>query len=110
MPIVISCSRIYVDSRLHHMLELNINEAFWDRGDFPAVVQNGSEVVALENPWANGTNAAPFDQRMLLALLHIRTPAHLESRVLSYFGCWYWGNKRMVSRWTRKALVGWLSE
>lgn len=58
------------------MLELNINEAFWDRGDFPAVVQNGSEVVALENPWVNGTNAAPFDQRMLLALLHIRT-AHL---------------------------------
>ncbi|KAJ3902499.1 GH16 beta-1,3-glucan recognition protein [Lentinula edodes] len=60
--------RIYVDSRLHHMLELNINEAFWDRGDFPAVVQNGSEVVALENPWVNGTNAAPFDQRFYLIL------------------------------------------
>ncbi|KAJ4002310.1 GH16 beta-1,3-glucan recognition protein [Lentinula boryana] len=60
--------RLYVDSRLHHMLELNINEAFWDRGDFPAVVQNGSEVVALENPWINGTNAAPFDQRFYLIL------------------------------------------
>ncbi|KAJ3838070.1 GH16 beta-1,3-glucan recognition protein [Lentinula raphanica] len=60
--------RIYVDSRLHHMLELNINEAFWDRGDFPAVVQNGSEVVALQNPWINGTKAAPFDQRFYLIL------------------------------------------
>ncbi|KAJ3758154.1 GH16 beta-1,3-glucan recognition protein [Lentinula raphanica] len=60
--------RIYVDSRLHHMLELNINEAFWDRGDFPAIVQNGSEVVALQNPWINGTKAAPFDQRFYLIL------------------------------------------
>ncbi|KAJ4481262.1 GH16 beta-1,3-glucan recognition protein [Lentinula aciculospora] len=60
--------RLYVDSRLHHMLQLNINEAFWDRGDFPAVVQNGSEIVALQNPWINGTNAAPFDQRFYLIL------------------------------------------
>jgi hypothetical protein len=57
-------SRIYVDSRLHSTLFLEIKESFWDRGDFPAVVQNGSEVVGLQNPWINGTKAAPFDQRM----------------------------------------------
>jgi hypothetical protein len=50
------------------MLDLDINESFWDRGDFPAVVQNGSEVVALQNPWINGTNIAPFDQRFYLIL------------------------------------------
>ncbi|KAJ3709694.1 concanavalin A-like lectin/glucanase domain-containing protein [Lentinula guzmanii] len=51
---------LYVDSRLHHMLELNINEAFWDR--------EWSEVVALQDPWINGTKAAPFDQRFYLIL------------------------------------------
>jgi len=60
--------RLYVDSRLHHMLDLSINEAFWDRGDFPATVLNGSDVIALENPWINGTKAAPFDQRFYLIL------------------------------------------
>ena len=39
-----------------------MNEDFWTRGDFPAVVQNGSEAIILENPWVNGTKAAPFDQ------------------------------------------------
>jgi len=45
------------------MLELKINVPFFDRGDFPPVVQNGSQAVILENPWVNGTKAAPFDQR-----------------------------------------------
>ncbi|KAI4521060.1 concanavalin A-like lectin/glucanase [Schizophyllum commune Loenen D] len=60
--------RIYVDTRLHHMLELKLNEPFWDRGDYPAVVQNGTDSVALENPWVNGTMAAPFDQEFYLIL------------------------------------------
>ncbi|KIK65210.1 glycoside hydrolase family 16 protein [Collybiopsis luxurians FD-317 M1] len=60
--------RIYVDSRLHHMLELKLNEAFWDRGDFPSTIQNGSQIVGLNNPWVNGTKAAPFDQRFYLIL------------------------------------------
>ena len=61
-------SRIYVDNRLHHMLSLSINQPFWDRGDFPQVINNGSEYIALNNPWVNGTRAAPFDQRMLSPL------------------------------------------
>ncbi|KAJ7510963.1 glycoside hydrolase family 16 protein [Mycena galericulata] len=60
--------RMYVDSRLQHMYELQLNEPFWDRGDFPATVQNGTESVVLENPWVNGTKAAPFDQAFYLIM------------------------------------------
>ena len=56
-------SRIYVDNRLHHTMALNINKSFWQRGDFPQVVSNGSDYIALKNPWANGSPAAPFDKR-----------------------------------------------
>ena len=55
--------RIYVDSRLHHMLDLTMNIPFFERGNFPGVVQNGSEAIILADPWSNGTKAAPFDQR-----------------------------------------------
>ena len=41
---------------------MNFNKPFWTRGEFPAVVQNGTETVILSNPWVNGTNASPFDQ------------------------------------------------
>jgi hypothetical protein len=58
-------SRIFVDSRLRHMFMLKMEKSFWDLGDFPSVVQNGSEAIILKNPWANGTKAAPFDQRTL---------------------------------------------
>ena len=54
--------RIYVDTRLHHMLDLTMNMPFFQRGDFPGVVQNGSEAIILADPWTNGTKAAPFDQ------------------------------------------------
>jgi hypothetical protein len=55
--------RIYVDTRLHHMLDLTMNIPFFQRGEFPGVVQNGSEAIILADPWSNGTKAAPFDQR-----------------------------------------------
>jgi hypothetical protein len=45
------------------MLDLRIKETFFQRGEFPAVVQNGTEAVILTNPWVNGTKVAPFDQR-----------------------------------------------
>ncbi|KAG6836634.1 hypothetical protein H0H93_005661 [Arthromyces matolae] len=62
--------RIYVDTRLHHMMPvLTLNkQSFWQRGDFPSVVQNGSESIILNNPWVNGTNAAPFDESFYLIL------------------------------------------
>jgi len=60
--------RISVDSRIHRMLNLKINEPFWKRGDFPGVVQNGSETIILTDPWVNGTQAAPFDQSFYLIM------------------------------------------
>jgi hypothetical protein len=44
------------------MLDLTMNIPFFQRGDFPGVVQNGSEAIILADPWSNGTKAAPFDQ------------------------------------------------
>jgi len=58
----ITHSRIYVDTRLHTLLDMRFNRPFFDRGDFPDVVFNGSSLVPLSNPWINGTNATPFDQ------------------------------------------------
>lgn len=60
--------RIYVDTRLHRLLDLRVKESFWDRGDFPRIVQNGSETVILDNPWADATQSAPFDQPFYLIL------------------------------------------
>ncbi|KAI6115070.1 glycoside hydrolase family 16 protein [Pisolithus croceorrhizus] len=60
--------RIYVDSRLQYMLQLSFSEPFFSRGDFPAVVENGTTPIVLENPWVNGTNATPFDQPFYLIL------------------------------------------
>ncbi|KAK0505557.1 concanavalin A-like lectin/glucanase domain-containing protein [Armillaria luteobubalina] len=42
--------RLYVDSRLHYMFQMNIKEFFWDLGDFPSTTTNGSETIALQNP------------------------------------------------------------
>ncbi|KAF8129016.1 glycoside hydrolase family 16 protein [Boletus edulis] len=60
--------RIYVDSRLNYMLQLSFNEPFFNRGNFPPVVENGSTPIVLQNPWVNGTNATPFDQSFYLIL------------------------------------------
>lgn len=54
--------RIYVDTRLHTLLDMRFNKPFFQRGEFPPVVFNGSDLVALQNPWINGTDATPFDQ------------------------------------------------
>ncbi|KAJ2921718.1 hypothetical protein H1R20_g15380, partial [Candolleomyces eurysporus] len=60
--------RIYVDSRLHTLLDLRFNKPFFDRGEFPPAINNGSGLAQLTNPWANGTNATPFDQEFYLIL------------------------------------------
>lgn len=60
--------RIYVDSRLHKMYDIQFKKPFFSLGKFPGVVQNGSAAVVLENPWVNGTIAAPFDQEFYLIL------------------------------------------
>ncbi|KAF9053306.1 ectomycorrhiza-upregulated GH16 glucan endo-1,3-beta-glucosidase precursor [Panaeolus papilionaceus] len=60
--------RIYVDTRLHTLLDFRFNKPFFQRGDFPDTIFNGSSLVPLGNPWINGTNATPFDQDFYLIL------------------------------------------
>lgn len=60
--------RISVDTRLHHLLDLRVKDSFWDLGEFPDTVRNGSDTILLNDPWINGTKAAPFDQRFYLIL------------------------------------------
>jgi hypothetical protein len=45
---------------------MRFNKPFFDRGEFPSVVYNGSSLSALQNPRINGTNATPFDQDFYL--------------------------------------------
>ncbi|PPQ71069.1 hypothetical protein CVT24_009870 [Panaeolus cyanescens] len=60
--------RIYVDTRLHTLLDFRFNKPFFQRGEFPDTIFNGSSLVPLANPWINGTNATPFDQEFYLIL------------------------------------------
>ena len=57
--------RVYVDTRLHTLLDIPFNKPFFARGQFPSVISNGTGLVALPNPWVNGTKATPFDQGAL---------------------------------------------
>jgi beta-glucanase (GH16 family) len=67
--------KIYVDSRLKNMVQLQIDSKqqrnggfFWERGNFPLTAHNNTEdEIVVPNPWTtatveNATNAAPFDQ------------------------------------------------
>ena len=61
--------RLYVDSHLTHTLFLKFNEPFFERGDFPPIVQNDTNFIATPNPWKDGTkNVAPFDQPFYLIM------------------------------------------
>lgn len=61
--------RMYVDTRLDHMMQLSFNEPFFKRGDFPETIANGSQYIVTPDPWVNGTrNVAPFDQPFYLIL------------------------------------------
>ncbi|PCH34591.1 glycoside hydrolase family 16 protein [Wolfiporia cocos MD-104 SS10] len=61
--------RMYVDTRLDHMLQLSFNEPFFTRGDFPTTILNDSQYIVTPNPWVNGTpNVAPFDQPFYLIM------------------------------------------
>ena len=112
--IILHKRRIYVDTRLHHMLDLTMNIPFFQRGDFPGVVQNGSEAIILANPWSGGTKAAPFDQCKFFFspwLPPLPPCCTLDFSVLTNWflyiiysvlsdprcGCWW--HEWMVSRW-----------
>ncbi|KAF8911326.1 concanavalin A-like lectin/glucanase domain-containing protein [Mucidula mucida] len=63
--------RIYVDSRLHAMLDLGVRkekQSFFERGNYPETAQNGSSEVVVPNPWEFGSWMAPYDQDFYLII------------------------------------------
>jgi len=76
------------------MQSLTFNKPFFQRGDFPPVVQNGSQSIALQNPWINGTDASPFDQRLypyicaLEDLLTFRVVSIIQRFTSSWMSLW----------------------
>ena len=71
-----SWMRMYIDTRLQAMLEVDIKsqkESFWARGKYPDVAQNGEgQQVAVQDIWSqSGSNPdwnAPFDQEFYLVI------------------------------------------
>lgn len=64
-----SFMRFSVDSRLKRMLDLRLKKkSFFEVGNFPSTVQNGSTQSVVPNPWSSASNAAPFDQQFYLIL------------------------------------------
>ena len=60
---------IYVDRRIDRMIDLRFDkESFFQRGEFPKTVINGTTEVVLENPWEGRPNSAPFDQQFYLII------------------------------------------
>ena len=66
------------------MLDLRFNIPFFERGDFPASVSNGSQEIILPNPWVGRGNSAPFDRRTCYSASKI-----LASRSSSFLLAFY---------------------
>jgi len=93
-------------------MALDINKPFWERGEFPQVIMNGSEYIALRNPWVNGSPSAPFDKRTysLLASPDRRRLTRCWDSLLSNPERRRRWNERLVPGWFRReALGGWLA-
>ncbi|KAJ7472249.1 glycoside hydrolase family 16 protein [Mycena galericulata] len=61
--------RFYVDTRVHTTLDITTKttkQSFWNRAGFPTTAQNGSGIVAVENPYQNINS--PFDQPFYLII------------------------------------------
>ena len=51
------------------MIDLRFaRETFFQRGNFPKTVVNGTTEVVLEDPWKGRPNSAPFDQQFYLII------------------------------------------
>jgi len=70
--------RFYTDSRLHAMLETQVQgqslgakkKSFWDKAGFPLTALNGSAgaEVVVTDPWKGSSYMAPFDQSFYLII------------------------------------------
>ena len=85
---LVIASRVSVDTKLKHSLDLRFNTPFFDRGNFPDEVKNGTGTIPLTNPWTDRGNSAPFDQRKIASLTWpLGTMAKMKfsfDRLLSY--------------------------
>jgi hypothetical protein len=45
------------------MIDISFNQPFFDRGDFPPTVFNGSQEIPVPNPWGEDNFSAPFNER-----------------------------------------------
>ena len=61
--------RASVVTRINAMMDIGFNEPFFDRGDFPPTVFNGTTEIPVPNPWGLSNNTAPFDQRSCIDAL-----------------------------------------
>ncbi len=90
--------KIYVDSRLKNMVELQMDSKqqgnggfFWKRGNFPLTAHNNTtNEIVVPNPWttatvANATNAAPFDQSASLHFWRTDKAANSDNPLHSAF-------------------------
>ncbi|PPR00634.1 hypothetical protein CVT24_005480 [Panaeolus cyanescens] len=66
--------RIYVDSRLHKMLEVKLKKkgkgsSMWGLGNFPQTARNHSDsLVVVQDPWEGRGGIAPYDQDFYLIM------------------------------------------
>ncbi|KAJ3855773.1 glucan 1,3-beta-glucosidase [Lentinula lateritia] len=60
--------RIYVDTRLHTLLEYRFDEPFFEKGDYPQTIVNAStgQPQALQDPWADPTTGLPKEKFYLI--------------------------------------------
>ena len=60
----------YVDSPTNNlMLGLRFDIPFYERGNFPATAQNGTNQIILQDLWAiSGANSPPFDKDFYLIM------------------------------------------
>lgn len=76
---------------MHEMFNIKFDKPFFERGQYEATALNGTEEIAITNPWAaSGTNSAPFDQCKYFRAL---ASSSLNLNMLSFLphlepGCW----------------------
>ncbi|KAG5220998.1 glycoside hydrolase family protein [Salix suchowensis] len=96
-------TRLYVGLRrlTHHShSRFEVQLPFFERGEFPKTIINGTEEIVLKNPWEGRGNAAPFDHPFyLIIMVSVFIMPYDSSSDLRAFGM------RVVSIWDRVQIL-----
>ncbi|GJJ06074.1 hypothetical protein Clacol_000263 [Clathrus columnatus] len=69
MQVAFSLSRFYIDKRTISGFQISFQKkSLLEQGNFPSVITDGVNEIALPNPWKGRGNNAPFDQPFYLVL------------------------------------------